>query len=59
MLNFAEIDASWKTPEEKQTIMWLREFLKNNYPNHGIMQNINFEANYSSSKKQEWELTFE
>jgi hypothetical protein len=59
MLNFVEIDSEWKTPEEKTTIMWLREFIKNNYPNHSMMQNINFEANYSSSKKQEWELTFE
>lgn len=55
MLNVVTIDSEWKTDEEKTTIRSLREFLKNNYPAHSIIQDINFEANYSHLKKNEWE----
>ncbi len=57
VLNWTNLSMEWKTEEEKKTLMWLKEFIKNNYPNHPMRQDINFEVNYSYPNTKTWEYT--
>jgi len=53
MLNVSPFDTSDCTPEEKTSVMWLYQFVKDKCPTHSMIQELSFEANSLPGKNKD------